>query len=204
MNKRAYHIPPSSAECQQCKSYRPDIGCSEISCIQLKAAINDGLVTYRDLLMTIYPQPPTLGWKIQELAGTYLGKLWNDTNHQTRFHFLYSRLGPMECITPSKARRFTSALFLCTSSDELYKRTLPCFEKTRIDFTKCHTVNMSKEHSFMLYSAKCLYDHKDEKLILNLGYSHAVYSPNLRVILHGILIAKYGPAVFGLKGDGGC
>ena len=87
MNKRAYHIPPSSAECRQCKSYRPDIGCSEISCIQLKAAINDGTVTYRDLLMTIYPQPPTLGWKIQELAGTYLCKLWHDANHHARFHF---------------------------------------------------------------------------------------------------------------------
>ena len=73
MTKRAYHIAPSSAECQQCKSYRPDIGCMEISCIQLKAAINDGTVTYRDLLMTIYPQPPTFGWKLQELAGTYLG-----------------------------------------------------------------------------------------------------------------------------------
>lgn len=55
----------------------------------------------------------------------------------------------------------------------------------------------------MLYAARCLYERKDEKLILNLGYSYAVYSLNLRVILHGILIAKYGPAVFGLKGDGG-
>lgn len=203
MNKRAYHIPPSSTECRQCKSYRPDIGCSEISCIQLKAAINDGTVTYRNLLMTIYPQPPTLGWKIQELAGTYLGKLWNDTNHHARFHFLYSRLGPMQCVSPSEGRRFIAALFLCTTSDELNKHTRPCFQTSRIDFTKCHTAKMSREHSFMLYAARCLYERKDEKLILNLGYSYAVYSLNLRVILHGILIAKYGPAVFGLKGDGG-
>ena len=56
----------------------------------------------------------------------------------------------------------------------------------------------------MLYAARRLYERKDEKLILNLGYSNAVYSLNLRIILHGILIAKYGPAVFGLKGDGGC
>ena len=92
MNKRAYHIPPRSAECQQCKSYRPDLGCQEISGIQLKAAINDGLVTYRDLLITIYPQSPTFGWKIQELAGTYLGSLWENTEHRARFHFHSNRL----------------------------------------------------------------------------------------------------------------
>lgn len=146
MNKRAYHIPPSSAECRQCKSYRPDIGCSEISCIQLKAAINDGTVTYRDLLMTIYPQPPTLGWKIQELAGTYLGKLWNDTNHHARFHFLYSHLGPMQCVSPSEERRFIAALFLCTTSDELYKRTRPCFQSSLIDFTNCDDIWEHYDH----------------------------------------------------------
>lgn len=204
MNKRTYHISPSSAECQQCKSYRPNIGCTEISCIQLNAAINDGTVTYRDLLMTIYPQPPTFGWKIQELAGTYVRSLWKDTEHRARFHFLYSRLGPIQGITSSEGRRFISALFLCTTSDELYKRTHPCFQASRIDFTRSYTVKMSKEHSFMLYAARCLYEHKDEKLILDLGYSNAVHSLNLRVILHGILIARYGPAVFGLKGDGGC
>ena len=80
----AYHIPPSREDCRQCKSYRPDVGCKEISCIQLKAAINDGIVTYRDLLMTIYPQPPTFGWKLQELAGTYPGYLWNSKEHQLR------------------------------------------------------------------------------------------------------------------------
>lgn len=204
MNKRAYYISPSSAECQQCKSYRPDIGCMEISCIQLKAAINDGTVTYRDLLMTIYPQPPTFGWKIQELAGTYLGSLWENTEHQARFHFLFNRLGPTQDISPSERRRFISALFLCTTSDELYKRTHPCFRSIDIDFTQSHTTKISKEHSFMLYAAKCLYERRDEKLILNLGYSNAVYSLNLRIILHGILIAKYGTAVFSLKGDGGC
>lgn len=204
MKKRAYHIPPSSAECQQCRAYQTDIGCTEISCIQLKAAINDGLVTYRDLLMTIYPQPPTLGWKIQELAGTYLGSLWQNTEHRARFHFLFSRLGPMQGISPSEGRRFIAVLFLCTTSDELYKRTRPCFHAAHIDFTRSHTVRMSKEYSFMFYAARCLYEQKDEKLILNLGYSNAVYSQNLRIILHGILIAKYGSAVFGLKGDGGC
>lgn len=204
MNKQAYHSFPSSTDCQQCKSYRPEIGCKKVSCILLRAAIQDGLVTYRDLLMTIYPQPPTFGWKIQELAGTYLGSLWEDAEHRARFYFLCSRLGPIQGITPSEARRFLSALFLCTTSDELYKRTRPCFQSSRIDFTRSHTVKMAKEHSFMLYAARCLYEQKDEKLILNLGYSNAVYSLNLRVILHGVLIAKYGPAVFGLKGDGGC
>lgn len=154
--------------------------------------------------MTIYPQPPTFGWRIHELAGTYIPSLWENTEHQVRFYFLLSRLGPIQGITPSETRRFLSALFLCTTSDELYMRTRPCFQESRIDFTKCHTVKMSKEHSFMLYAARCLYERKDDKLILNLGYSNAVYSLNLRVILHGILIAKYGPAVFGLKGDGGC
>lgn len=203
MNKQAYHIPPSSAECQQCKSYRPDLGCQEISCIQLKAAINDGLVTYRDLLMTIYPQPPTFGWMIQELAGTYLGSLWENTEHRARFHFHSNRLGRMQGLAPSEARRIVAALFLCTTSDELYRRTRPCFHAAGVDFTKSYTTKMSREHAFMLYAAQCLYEHKDEKLILNLGYSKAVYSQNLRLILHGILIAKYGSAVLKLKGDGG-
>lgn len=204
MTKRAYHISPSSAECQQCKSYRPDIGCMEISCIQLKAAINDGLVTYRDLLMTIYPQPPTFGWKLQEFASTYLGYLWVDKEHQRRYIHSIKQLPTPMTIKVRDARRYSAVVFLFCVSKEFYQRTYKCIRPDGIDFTRAYTQKMSKEHSFLFHAARCLYESRDEQLILNLGYSRAVYSQNLRTILHGILIAKYGVAVFFLKGDGGC
>lgn len=203
MTKRAYHISLSSAECQQCKSYRPDIGCTEISCIQLKAAINDGTVTYRDLLMTIYPQPPTFAWKLQELAGTYLGYLWVDKEHQRRYIHSIKQLPTPMTIKVRTARRYAAVVFLFSTSNEFYQRTYKCIQPDGIDFTRAYTQKMPKDHSLLLHAARCLYESRDEQLILNLGYSRAVYSQNLRTILHGILIAKYGVAVFFLKGDGG-
>lgn len=203
MTKRAYHISPTSAECQQCKSYRPDIGCTEISCIQLKAAINNGTVTYRDLLMTIYPQPPTFAWKLQELAGTYLGYLWVDKEHQCRYIHSIKQLPTPMTIKVRTARRYAAVVFLFSTSKEFYQRTYKCIQPDGIDFTRAYTQKMPKDHTFLLHAARCLYESRDEQLILNLGYSRAVYSQNLRTILHGILIAKYGVAVFFLKGDGG-
>ena len=204
MNKRAYHIPPSSAECQQCKAYRPDIGCTEISCIQLKAAVNDGTVTYRDLLMTIYPQPPTFGWKIQEIAGTFPGHIWINEEHRQRYIRLVKQLPSPMTIKVRAARRYVAVLFLFCTSKEFYQRTYKCACADGIDFTRAYTQKMSKEHSFLFHAARCLYESRDEQLILNLGYSRAVYSLNLRTILHAILLAKYGTAVFVIKGDGGC
>lgn len=204
MNKHIHLMSPNSSECTQCEKYSPRTGCTAESCIWLVSKIINGTVTYRDALMSIQPQPPTFGWKLQELAGTYLGTLWKDFNHLARFHRLISQLDPVEGIKPGEGRRYFCVLFLCTTNDDLCKRTRPCFRATGIDFTQCYTAKMSKDQSFMLYAAQCLYEHKDEKLILNLGYSRAVYSRNLRIILHGILIAKYGSAVFKLKGDGGC
>lgn len=204
MTKRAYHISPSSAECQQCKSYRPDVGCTEISCIHLKAAINEGIVTYRDLLMTIYPQPPTFGWKLQELAGTYPGYLWNSKEHRQRYIYSIEQLPSPITIKVRTARRYAAVVFIFSTSSEFFHRTYKCIQPVGIDFSRVYTQNMPKEHSFLLHVARCLYESRDEQLILNLGYSKAVYSKNLRTILHGILIAKYGVAVFYLKGDGGC
>lgn len=203
MNKQNHLMSPDASVCRRCRKYCPKVGCTAESCIWLVSKIANGTVTYRDALMSIQPQPPTFGWKIQELAGTYLGTLWKDRNHLTRFYRLITQLDPPEGIQPSEGRRYFCVLFLCTTSEELCKRTRPCFQETGIDFTQCYTAKMSREHSFMLYVAQCLYEHKDEKLILNLGYSRAVYSQNLRIILHGILIAKYGSAVLKLKGDGG-
>lgn len=56
----------------------------------------------------------------------------------------------------------------------------------------------------MLHAARCLYESRDEQLILNIGYSRAVYAQNLRTIVNAILLAKYGTVAFVLKGDGGC
>ena len=203
MTNPKHLISPEFIECKRCEKFSPKSGCTAESCIWLASKIENGTVTYRDALMSIQPQPPTFGWKLQELAGTYPGKLWKNIEHRARFHYLNNHLVPVLEITPSAKRRYFSALFLCTTSDELYKRTRPCFQSAEIDFAQSYTAKISKEHSFLLYAAQCLYEHKDEKLILNLGYSRAVYSQNLRIILHGILIAKYGPAVFKLKGDGG-
>lgn len=204
MNKRTYLITPSSAECQRCKAYNPEIGCMDISCIQLKAAVNDGTVTYRDLLMTIYPQPPTFAWMLQELAGTYLGYLWVDEEHRQRYIRLVEQMGSTMTVKPRAARRYVAAIFLFTTSREFCQRTRNCVTPDGIDFTMAYTEKMSREHSFLLHAARCLYESRDEQLILNIGYSRAVYTQNLRTIVNAILIAKYGTAVFVLKGDGGC
>lgn len=204
MNKRTYLITPSSEECRRCKAYCPEIGCMEISCIQLKAAVSDGTVTYRDLLMTIYPQPPTFAWMLQELAGTYLGYLWVDEEHRQRYIHLVSQMGDSMTVKRRSARRYVAAIFLFTSNLDFYKRTYKCVTPDGIDFTNAYTEKMSREHSFLLHAARCLYESRDEQLILNIGYSRAVYAQNLRTIVNAILLAKYGTVAFVLKGDGGC
>ena len=204
MNKRTHLVTPSSAECQRCKAYNPEIGCMDISCIQLKAAVNDGTVTYRDLLMTIYPQPPTFGWMLQELAGTYLGYLWVDEDHRQRYIRLVKQMGDSMTVKPRAARRYVAVIFLFTANPDFYKRTYKCVTPDGIDFTNAYTEKMSREYSFLLHAARCLYESRDEQLILNIGYSRAVYTQNLRTIVNAILLAKYGTVAFVLKGDGGC
>ena len=119
-----FRYKPEYVACPLCTEYRKDQGCTLSACPWLAERIEAGVVGYQEAVMGTMPRHRLLAPRLRVLITCFPGSLWKDERHQERMEYAKARLGYYR-------RRdnpaFYAALFLLTSSAELWKRTANCF-----------------------------------------------------------------------------
>ena len=88
---------------------------------------------------------------------------------------------------------YYAALYLLTSSAELYQRTDLCFIKRGIDFTRASLPGISQDSYALFHLAQQLYSPTGETYLFDIADPDMVNDRVFSLFLTGFLVARYGP-----------
>ena len=191
-----FRYKPEYVACPLCTEYRKDQGCTLSACPWLAERIEAGVVGYQEAVMGTMPRHRLLAPRLRVLITCFPGSLWKDERHQERMEYAKARLGYYR-------RRdnpaFYAALFLLTSSAELWKRTANCFY--RQGFEPAYTVlGGISPHDYALFSAaKGLYHGAGSPVAMDLADPDIVDAEAFRMFVNATLVARYGLPVLDIR-----
>lgn len=119
-----FRYKPEHVDCHLCTEYDRKRGCTAQGCPWLAERIEAGVVGYYEAVQETFGQQGILPVRLWPLIASFPGTLWQDSQHPERMERAKARLGYYRRRdTPA----YYAALFLLTSSAELWRRTANCF-----------------------------------------------------------------------------
>lgn len=194
---RKFTYSAEDVDCKLCTEYARKIGCQHEVCPFLAERIEAGVVSYQSAVKALIPARSILWNRLSALLQNYPGYLWADSHHKARMELFNHQLGYNNSRnTPS----YYAAMFLLTSNQTLFNRTGNCFYRSGIEFGYAVLGGMSAHNQALYAAAKGL---RNARGITEaeLADPEKIDDEAFRLILNALLIAKYGTAVFQLKGE---
>ena len=126
-----FKYTPKDVSCQLCTEYVKKLGCTALRCPWLAERIEAGVVGYREAVLETFPHERRLFQRLNLLIKHYPGSLWSNEQHERRMQY--------QCAVQGYRRRrdtnaYYAAMYLLTSNDDIYRRTVNCFCKDGIEF----------------------------------------------------------------------
>ncbi len=119
-----FRYRPKHVACYLCTEYKQKQGCTLPVCPWLAERIEAGVVGYQEAVMATIPRNRLLAPRLRALVASFPGSLWKDGTHKERMEYAKTRL---HYYRRRDTPAFYAALFLLTSSAELWKRSANCF-----------------------------------------------------------------------------
>ena len=134
MHIRSFRYTPEMVDCRYCTEYaRKPPRCKLPRCPWIAERIEAGVVGYREAVFFCFRNNHKLRERLSSLVKCFPNSLWLNQAHQERMEHLKAVLHY------SKKRNtpeWYAALYLVSTSEDLYRRTINCFTKTTIDFSR--------------------------------------------------------------------
>ena len=90
-------------------------------------------------------------------------------------------------------------MYLLTASDTLLSRTIKCFTDTDIDFSFATMSGISLDDYILYKAAVCYYTKEGGVTLGELADKELISDQMFRLVINGLLIAKYGLVAMILK-----
>ena len=169
------------------------------SCPWLAERIEAGVVGYREAVMETFPRDRRLSSRLNLLIKHYPGSLWSNEQHERRMQY--------QCAVQGYRRRrdtnaYYAAMYLLTSNDDIYRRTVNCFCKDGIEFGYAVLKNTSPHNYALFMAARDLCDKMEAVTMADLAEPEVIDPEALRLIVNATLIARYGLAAFQIRARG--
>lgn len=194
---RSFTYTAEDVDCKLCTEYEKKKGCRHEVCPYIAERIEAGVVTYQIAVTAMVPSTSSICKRLPKLFREYPGSLWADASHKTRMVSFNNRLGyNKRRNTPS----YYAAMYLLTSSDSLLRRTSECFYHSGIEFAYAVLRGINTHNYALFYAAKGLRTSRGVT-VSELADPEVIDDEAFRLIINALLIAKYGTAVFKLKGE---
>ena len=178
-------------DCKLCTQYvSKSKPCRALGCPWLAERIEAGAVTYAAAVCTAFQNMPLLLPRIYILFRDGGPRIWNDEKHQWRMEQVTIRQGYSK---KRDSHAYYAALYLLTSSAELYQRTDLCFTKRGIDFTRASLPGISQDSYALFHLAQQLYSPTGEAYLFDIADPDMVNDRVFSLFLTGYLVARYGP-----------
>ena len=183
-----FRYKPEHVRCCLCTEYNPKAGCTAQGCPWLAERIEAGVVGYYEAVQETFGQQGILPVRLWPLIASFPGTLWQDSQHPERMERAKARLGYYRRRdTPA----YYAALFLMTSSAELWRRTANCFYRQGFEPAYADRRGISLQDYALLSAARDLYG-GTVPTAQDLPNRDLVDDEALRLIVNATLIARYG------------
>lgn len=192
---RRFTYKPEDVECKLCTEYKK---CNRDlkGCPWIAERIEAGEVKYSEAVMAAFPGKGLLCHRVRETIESYPGTFWLNKQHKDRMEMFNHRLG---YVPKRNTPVYYAAMYLLTTSEELFRRTCNCFYHKGIEFDYAVLQNISL-HDYALYAAtKDIYTGTVKLTMLDMADREIVDGEAFRLIINATLIAKYGVQAFNLK-----
>lgn len=193
---RKFTFKPEDVNCKFCTEYKRKDGCTSPGCPWLAERIEAGAVDYREaVLEAILPRSKVMSERVLRLIDNPPSSFWVDRQHKNRMEMFNHRLGFNKRRNVST---YYAAMYLLTTSEEIYRRTANCFfgKGVEFDFAVLNQISM---HNYSLYSAaQTIYCKSSNVTVEDMADPTIIDDEAFQLIINAILIAKYGIPAFNL------
>ena len=149
-----FRYRPKHVACYLCTEYKQKQGCTLPVCPWLAERIEAGVVGYQEAVMATIPRNRLLAPRLRALVASFPGSLWKDGTHKERMEYAKTRL---HYYRRRDTPAFYAALFLLTSSAELWKRSANCFYRKGFEPAYAVLGGISPHDYALISAAKGLY-----------------------------------------------
>lgn len=146
-------------------------------------------ITYGDVLSRIDFPVSSIGQRISRLIQNHPDSFWVDNNHAARMDLINCQMG---YVVGRNTPRYYAAMYLLTASDTLLARTAGCFTVDGIDFHFVSLPGISLDDYILYKAAVCYYTKEGGVTLGELADENLVSDQIFRLVINGLLIAKYG------------
>lgn len=194
---RKFTYSAEDVDCKLCTEYARKTGCPHAVCPFLTERIEAGVVSYQSAVNALIPTNSSIRKRLPKLFQEYPGFLWADIQHKSRMELFNHRMGFNKSRnTPS----YYAAMFLLTSNNAIFLGAGNCFYRSGIDFGFA-TLDGTSVHNQALFQAAKGLRNAGGITESELADPGQIDDEAFRLIINALLIAKYGTAVFKLKGE---
>ncbi|MFR0004804.1 MAG: hypothetical protein ACLTFS_15185 [Flavonifractor plautii] len=154
------------------------------------------MVGYQEAVMATIPRNRLLAPRLRALVASFPGSLWKDGTHKERMEYAKTRL---HYYRRRDTPAFYAALFLLTSSAELWKRSANCFYRKGFEPAYAVLGGISPHDYALISAAKGLYRGVGGPATMELADPDIVDAEVFRMIVNATLIARYGLPVLDIR-----
>ncbi len=207
-----FRYTPENVDCKLCTEYRPGNGCAACGCPWLNERIEAGVVGYKEAVAETFKGYGILRKRLKLLVRFFSGALWTE-DHRQRMEAMKAQLGYRR---QRDVPAFFAAMYLVTSNEEIFQSAANCFCKRGFGPAYARLRDLSPHNYTLFMAARGLCTDCFAKTLLELQadpffqYTNGITIADLadpdvvdleafRLIIHAILIARYGPAAFNLR-----
>lgn len=196
MRRRTITITAEDVDCQYCADKHINGKCANSVCPYIKERIEAGVVTYEEAVMAVIPAGLKMKLRIPPLIASYPGTMWLNDSHKNRMDYMNYQLG---YIRKRNTPRYYAAMFLLTANDLLCRRSSNCFYHGGIEFDYATLKGIGTQNYTLFQAARGIYSDATGITPADLADPEVVDDETFRLIINGILIAKFGLCALKLK-----
>lgn len=196
MRRRTITLSADDVDCQYCADKRTHDICGLPVCPYIKERIETGVVTYEEAVLATIPLGAKMRFRLRSLIEHYPGHFWFDDRHKNRMDYMNYQLGYLR---KRNTNRYYAAMFLLTSDDLLCQRTSNCFYHGGIEFEYATLKGIGPHNYALFQAARGIYSDAKGITPADLADPEVVDDKTFRLIINGLLIAKFGLCALKLK-----
>jgi len=190
MKIRAFRYTPEMVDCHYCTEYtRKPPHCKVTTCTCIAERIEAGVVGYREAVSGCFAGKTAISDRLQTIVESFPNSLWLDAAHRERMEHLKAVL---HFYRKRNTPKWYAALYLLSSSENLHRRTINCFTKKTIEFSKAQLSGISPADYALVMAARTIYTGEARITTDELADPEVVDDETFRLIVNARLIAKYG------------
>ncbi len=185
---RDYKYTPEDVDCRYCTKFAHN-RCTVNVCPWMKERIEAGVIDYPLAVDESFAEHLPLRQRLKSVMALYPQSFWKDKAHEQRFAIAQAIFGYYRRRnTPD----YYAALYLLTSDDELFRRTIDCVNKRCMDFRYAYLPGIDTENYALYKIAKCIYTQSAEVSVDELADPELVRMEQFRLVVNAMLLKRYG------------